>query len=306
MSIPQKGVFLKKYHRAVTTSTLYVSAPARDDEDMEAVTFKLDITAMQQWLAAWKLWPHESGKWTSRMVNDMAFEFKARFPEVIASRYTIRDRAFIKKTIKIDKARPRSHMADIVATVGTWYGSSGGNSSGGASRRFSGFTEELTGSPSTIAQPHHRVILPAGRKGKTMAGKAEPWARMMANQKIPSIIDTEAGLQNIPEESRFSAMARMMGQGRIPHSPSNTFILEGGRYKAGLYRFKGGALPQRGQRASELDLEMIQVFVDEPILPPRWDWPEEAAEKVAQKFTAEYIAENYIAKAILGILPGKK
>jgi hypothetical protein len=36
-------------------------------------------------------------------------------------------------------------MADIVASVGTWYGTG----RGGASERFSGFEEELTGSPET-------------------------------------------------------------------------------------------------------------------------------------------------------------
>jgi hypothetical protein len=105
---------------------------------------------------------------------------------------------------------------------------------------------------------------------------------MHPGQHIPSIIDTEAGLQNIPEESRFSAMVRMMGQGRIPHSPSNTFILEGGKYKRGLYRFKGGKLPVKGQKARDFDLEMIQVFKDEPILPPQWDWREEVLDKVNQ------------------------
>jgi pheromone shutdown protein TraB len=53
------------------------------------------------------------------MVNDMVFEFRERFPEVMTSRYTIRDLRFISKTIKVDKARPRSHMTDIVAVVGT-------------------------------------------------------------------------------------------------------------------------------------------------------------------------------------------
>jgi hypothetical protein len=210
---------------------------------MEELTFKMDISAMQQWLKAWQQFPRESGKFVAKMVNDMAFEFKDRFPEVIRSRYTIRDEGFIKKTIKVEKARPRSHMADIVAIVGTWYGSSAENGTGGASRRFSGFEEELTGSPSTVARPHHRVITSNGRIGKTMAGKARGWARMHPNQRIPSIIDLDAGLQNVPEEHRFAAMIRMMASGKIAHSPSNTFILEGGKYKAGLYRFRGGRLP---------------------------------------------------------------
>jgi hypothetical protein len=234
--------------------------------DNLGITFEMDTSSMRQWMEAWKKFPRQSGKWAARMVNDMGFDFKAAFPDVIASHYTVRDRGFLEKIIRIEKARPRSHMMDIAATVYTWHGQSGESGEGDSSIRFSGFEEELIGSPSTIARPHHRVITDAGRKGRTMAGKAQGWARMHPGQHIPSIIDTEAGLQNVPEESRFAAMIRMMAEGKIPHSPSNTFILEGPRYKKpGLYRFKGGKLPVGGQKACDLDLEMIQVFKDKPI-----------------------------------------
>ncbi|MDR2176816.1 MAG: hypothetical protein LBP20_02100 [Treponema sp.] len=124
---------------------------------------------------------------------------------------------------------------------------------------------------------------------------------------IPSIIDLDAGLQNVPEESRFTAMIRMMAQGKIAHSPSNTFILKGGKYKPGLYRFKGGKLPVRKAfKRGKGRVEMLQAFVDEPILPPKWDWRGETAEKIKQKFTPDYIWENYIAYAIKGIMPDKK
>jgi hypothetical protein len=259
---------------------------------------------MQQWLTAWRTFPYEAGKWTARYINDMLFKFRDEYFKVIESRYTIRDRAFIRRTIKIDKARPRSHMADIIGLIGTWYGASAESGEGGSSIRFSGFEEEITGRVSAVSRPHHRVILPAGRMGGTMAGKAQGWARMHPGQKIPSIIDTEVA--DIPEESRFSAMVRMMGSGKIAHSPSNTFILEGGKYKRGLYRFKGGALPRGGQKARELDLEMIQSFKDKPILPSRWDWQGETIEKVQQAFPPSRIFDEYIAKAVLGIMPEKK
>jgi hypothetical protein len=51
---------------------------------------------------------------------------------------------------------------------------------------------------------------------------------------------------------------------------------------------------------------MLQLFRDEPVMPHRWDWRGETAEKVGDKFTLDYIFENYIAKAILGIMPEKK
>jgi hypothetical protein len=177
------------------------------------------------------------------MVNDMAFEFRSLFSKVLAAhKYIIRDPAFIGNAVKIDRARSRSYMADIFATVGTWYGTShdagfdARSVSAGVgenSTRFSGFEEEITGRLSTVTRPHWKVITNAGRKG-----------RMYPNQRIPSIIDTDAGLQRVPEESRFGAMIRMMAEGKIAHSLSNTFIPEGGKYKKrGLYRFKGGKFP---------------------------------------------------------------
>jgi hypothetical protein len=67
---------------------------------MEAIQFKMDISAMRQWLAAWKEFPREAGKWAAKFINDEAFEFKAR---------------------------PRSNMSDIVAAVGAWYGTGRGS-----------------------------------------------------------------------------------------------------------------------------------------------------------------------------------
>jgi hypothetical protein len=259
---------------------------------MKELTFKMDTSAMKQWAEAWKQFPWESGKYVAKMVNNMCFQFRDDFFKVKAAKYTIRDQAFIKRTITIEKARPRSHMADIVAVIGTWQGKTG--------KTFSGYEEELTGREPTDSKPKRRVILPAGRKGKTMAGKAQPWARMNPRAgRIPSIIDLDAGLQNVPEEHRFAAMIRMMAAGKIPHSPSNTFILEGGKYKAGLYRFRGGRLPVKEDfKRGKKRVEMLQVFKDKPILPPRWDWQGMVEEKVKTKFTPEYIFVNYISKAI--------
>jgi hypothetical protein len=117
-------------------------------------------------------------KWAAKMVNDMAFEFRKEFPGILAShRYKIRDPGFIGKTIKADRAQPSRRMADIAASVGTWYGM-GNESRGEVSKRFSGFEEEIIGSPSAIARPHRRVITDAGRKGRVWQGVSLPHARM--------------------------------------------------------------------------------------------------------------------------------
>ncbi|MDR0759171.1 MAG: hypothetical protein LBF74_03565 [Treponema sp.] len=268
-------------------------------------------TDADAWGEAWKLFPWEAGKWAAKMVNDQAFKFRSEVRKAIASRYTIRDERFISNAIVIQKAKPQSRMEDILSIVATNYGTSnysqsesgrGWGGDGGVSTRFSGFTEELTG---VSATNKHRVILPAGRKGGTMAGIAEDWARMKPGQYIPSVDRDVPG--DVPEESRFTALVKGMAERRIKHSRANTFILKGPRYKKpGLYRFKGGALPRKGKSAWNLELEMIQLFKDTPVMPPQWDWQEIAEKKTAEKFTPDYIFENYIAKAILGILPEKK
>jgi hypothetical protein len=37
----------------------------------------MDARVMEQWAAAWKQFPWEAGKWAAKMVNDMAFEYRA-------------------------------------------------------------------------------------------------------------------------------------------------------------------------------------------------------------------------------------
>jgi hypothetical protein len=274
---------------------------------METIKFEMDTRAIKQWAQAWKKFPEESGKWMAKFVNDEALWFRKEFPKVIRSEYTIRDLKFIENAVRASLARPSSHVEKIAAIAYTWPGR---RSKTGREFRFSGFEEELTGRPSAIMAPHKRVITDAGRKGRVWGGIAQPWARSIHRgnqQRIPSIIDLDAGLQKAPEEHRFAAMIRMMASGKIAHSPSNTFILEGGKYKPGLHHFKGGALPTGEDfKRGKGQVEMIQLFKDKPILPPRWDWQGETADKVREKFTPDYIFDNYIAKAMLRIMPEKK
>ena len=50
---------------------------------------------------------------------------------------------------------------------------------------------------------------------------------------------------------------------------------------------------------------MIQSFREKTVLPPRWDWRELVMEKVRQKFPPDYMFENYIASALLGVMSRK-
>jgi hypothetical protein len=282
------------------------------------LTLRIGLDSMIKWYAAWNQYPKVAGKWAAKMMNDIAFCFRARFPEVIASQYTVRNKNFIKNAIRINLAKPGRRISDIKVVFGTWLGTAldsnfdnnNGISRGEGSIRFSGFSEELTGKRG-VARPHWRTILPAGRKGGTMAGIAFDWARLHANQHIPSIEDPR--LQNIPEDRRFAAMIDMMTRGKMEHSPSNVFILEGGKYKRGLYRFKGGKLPDRKEFKKgnkrrvkgKGKVQRIQAFGNKskPIMPPMWDWKALTLEKVHEKFTPDYMFKNYIEKVFTGMTP---
>jgi hypothetical protein len=245
------------------------------------------------WAAAWKKFPIETGKWANKLVNDQAFKFRYEVYKAIKSHYVVRSWRFVNNAVLIQKARPRSRMEDIFAIVGTGYGEGGADEKTGKPR-FSGSSEELTGSPSTEARPKTRVITDAGRRGRVWQGVSFGWARLQTEQHIPSIVDLDAGLQKVPEESRFAAMIRMMAEGKIRHSAPNTFILKGGRYKKpGLYRFKGGKLPTKEAfHEGEGQVEMLQLFRDEPVMPPRWGWRGIAERNTLDKFTPDYIWEK--------------
>jgi hypothetical protein len=143
-----------------------------DHESGIRFELKIDTRAMKQWALAWKKFARQSGKWAQKFINDEAFKFRFEVYKAIQSNYVVRDRRFVNNAVIILKARLRTRMEDIRAVVATAYGE------GGSSIRFSGFEEELTGSPSTVARPHHRVITDAGRKGRTFVGKSYGWARM--------------------------------------------------------------------------------------------------------------------------------
>jgi hypothetical protein len=275
-----------------------------NDPSSADLRFEMTLDA-GAWDEAWKKFPFQAGKWANKYINDLAFKFRYEVYKAIRSRYTVRSERFINNAVVIKKARPRSRMEDIFAIVGTAYGTAGSNSETGRPT-FSGFSEELTGLPSTVSRPKDRVITDAGRKGHVWSGISFGWARMEPEQFIPSITDPE--LQRVPEESRFGAMIRMMAEGKIRHSGPNTFILKGGRYKKpGLYRFKGGKLPvKEAFHKGKGKVEMIQLFKDEPVMPPEWDWRGIAEKKTEEKFTPGYIFANYISKALEGSMPVKK
>jgi hypothetical protein len=274
---------------------------------MESIQFSADTRSLEQWAKAWKEFPKEAGKWAAKFVNDEALQFKADFPDVIARHYILRNKKFIGGSVKVDLARPRSHMEDIVAVVGTV-----------KKPRFSGFTEEVGGG----GPRRTRAFTLAGRGG-FWENESKGWARMhpsddpTQDQRIPST-DLVLGL---PDGQRFMALMNMIASKKIPIAPkANSFILDGGKYKRGLYRFDGKKFPivqkigksgkYKGQKLlprldPDAKLNMVQIF--KPIKEQDdWDWPGDVVKKVQKKFTPDYIWDNYIAKAMAGIMPEKK
>jgi hypothetical protein len=279
---------------------------------MDMITF--DDSELLRWAEAWNRFPKESGKWLNRMVNDMAFYMRDRFPTVLGNHnYTIRDNKFIKKVITVQKARPSSRMEKIKAYFGTW---TGGLKTG--KNRFSGFTEELgMGSNHT----KYRVITRWGRAGLSPKGIAEPWARLHNTGKSgdqggdTTRIPNTAFLSGLPANQRYMALVDMMASGKLYMPKDNpTFILDEGTTNHGLFRFRGGKIPGKGIRKKDRAFmikaagapDKIQQFRTQPVKPPEWDWIEALAQDLWEKFKPDFMFNNYIAPAFKGIEPKKK
>jgi hypothetical protein len=261
---------------------------------------KIEMKGMDDWIFAWRRFPKEAGKWMSKLCNDMAFDMREIFQTNMGNRYTIRDHDFFNKTFLVEKAKPRNDWRNIAATAGT-VDSTGNN----RMRGFSGYTEELG-----QASKKDRAITRWGREGQSKKGIAQPWARLRPGQKLPNTVH----LSGLPKNQRFPALVAMIRSGKIPMSKSRTFILGEGTPNHGLYRFRSGAIPGQGlkQRKDqdmffhEEKLDKIQEFRTQPIQPPAWDWRQDALNDLRGMYTPDFVFKNYIAQAILGIMPEKK
>lgn len=115
--------------------------------------------------------------------------------------------------------------------------------------RFSGFAEEV----GEDTPERTRAFTLAGRGGN-WKNKSRPWARMhpsddpTQDQRIPS---TDM-VQGLPENQRYMALLNMIASKKIPIAPvANTFILKGGGYKKGLYRFNREKIPNGAKNRNE-------------------------------------------------------
>jgi hypothetical protein len=274
------------------------------------ITF--DDSELRRWAAAWKRFPKESGKWASKMINDMAFYMRDSFPSVMGKHYTIRDDDLINSIFYVEKARPRSLMGNIQAIAGT----SLDRKNGERIQRFSGFTEELG-----AASKKYRVITRWGRAGLSPKGIAEPWARLHNTGKSgdqggdTTRIPNTAFLSRLPANQRYMALVDMMASGKL-HVPKGnpTFILGDGTTNHGLFRFRGGKIPGKGIRKKDRAFmikaagapDKIQQFRTQPVKPPQWNWMEDLIENLWETFTPEFMFNNYILPAYRGIMPEKK
>jgi hypothetical protein len=129
----------------------------------------------------------------------------------------------------------------------------------------------------------------------------EGGAKMNPTFGIPNSED-EFGPSRIPQFIAALARAAGMGgkKGKAAMSArgmtrQGTFILKGGGFRYGLYRFK--------DRQSNLDMqpeiEMLQEFTDNPPKAPKWDWARETREKVNHYFPSDYVWEKYFLPIVL-------
>jgi len=233
-----------------------------------------------------KNYPISAKEAVAQYLNDQARTYKELVPRILGTRYTIRSKAWVNARVKVRNAKKNGEIEKNSAEAYTEDHPSN-------SPQFTGWEEEIEGAPREIrrtAAGNYRVVWSNARKGNN-SNVMEGGAKMNPTFGIPNSEDA-FGPGRIPQF--IAALARnpsSMGMTR-----QRTFILKGGGFKYGLYRFKPG---ESDYGPTQPEIEMLQEFTDTPPRAPKWDWARETREKVNAYFPADYVWEHYLQPIVL-------
>jgi hypothetical protein len=176
--------------------------------------------------------PRETGRATARLLNDEAFSYKSIVESVISSRYTIRSASFVRSMIRVEKADQNQAPSGQVAKSGSIKTS-----------RFSGWAEVVTG-----AEPERNRIVGTNARGGDPAKKALQGSRLLSGLTF----ERPENFDEIPERMRIPAMISILA--RNPDYTSEgkgMFIIQGGNWVPGLYKFKNKEQAARWSRSKK-------------------------------------------------------
>ena len=164
--------------------------------------------------------PAETRKATARFLNDEAFADKTLSERVLSERYIVRNRAFVRAMLRVEKADPARPPSNQVAIAGSI-----------RTNRFTGWAEVIPGGP----DPERNRTLGLNARGGDSTKKALQGSRLLSGLTF----ERPSNYDEIPERMRIPAMISILA--RCPDYTADgrgMFIIQGGNWVHGLYKFK--------------------------------------------------------------------
>jgi hypothetical protein len=212
----------------------------------------------------------------AQYLNDQARTYKNLVPHILGTRYTIRNSRFVNMMVKVKSAKKGQ---DISAQQSEAYTESRPTNF----PTFTGWEEEIESKPREIRKTRggsYRLIWSTARKGGK-SGNVEKGSRLNPGE--------------IPDSDEFPGRLPQF-IGMMARKRQKTFILKGGGFRPGLYRFKKG---ESDFGPTQPEIEALQYFDDSPDRAKRFDWAAETRAKVNAYFPADYVWRKYLEPIVL-------
>jgi len=183
--------------------------------------------------------PTETRKAVARLLNDEAFSYKSITESVLSGRYIIRNRAFVRSMLRVDKAdatRPPSSQRAIAGSIRT--------------SRFTGWAEVVPGGP---APERGRIV-------GTNARADDPERKALQGNRLLSGLTFErpSNYDEIPERMRIPAMISMLARNPdYTAEGKGMFIIQGGNWVPGLYKFKSKGQMAKWRKSRKGDYTLV-------------------------------------------------
>ena len=285
----------------------------------------MDSGILEHFKTAQKMFPKEARHYSSRLLGDMAWEWKAEAIKAIGSMYTIRNKRFVESkafTVKRPNAStPIEQQEAIAASL---------RLEGGKYGLFTGWEEEIDGKPREMRGKSGgaREIWSPAREDGSVYGLA------LGKYKLGGSGDGYNS-ESLPDSSQYGLTARqflaMLHKSleeprilstRIEEKLSSAYITKKGVYKTRykkvkVHTYSKPSKPLLGKNKKFImedgdkrprglyaliggKVRALQKFHEKPAQNNhgKFDWRSEALGEVQKKFTPQYILENYITPAL--------
>lgn len=240
--------------------------------------------------------PKQTGRAVSKFLNDEAFSYRELGPRVLKERLTIRNAAFVQSMFRVEKANPEQSPDKQVAKAGSI-----------KTARFSGWAELVTGQ-----EPERKRTIGSNARGGDMEAQAQKGSRLLEGLEL----EKPSNFDDIPERMRIPAMLSILARNPdYTAAGHGLFIIEGGNWVPGLYRFQKGQTAKWAHSKKKGDyikdkrdrwtyehpaVTRVQTFGKAP-KGQRYNWPQITIERLRAWFKPADVWAQYFKDAINSI-----